>query len=252
MSTYEFSEAGVKYSTPDNQPIVLAWSTMKGVQKPLFSAHLRLRGREGVIPLPQNEQELKSFLLRFFSAWRDRDLDAAKKNAFDYVDSKKAFAKVQLVISVVFSLGLSFLLIGDSLEQRHCSQQLRLGTTPGFADIVKLKRKRAGHYILDLSLSVGGKTYLGQDQVISLVDYTPQPPIPVLYAKNDPGCFAIAKIENPAEADWAKRRFFTSYLFFFGLFFLVAGAWGTVTAAARLIEKRPATDAVCELFGFQL
>jgi hypothetical protein len=251
MNNYEISEAGVKYSGA-TIPVTLSWAKMRGIHKPLFSAQLRIRGGEGIIPVPTDAQDAKIFLQNFYRAWRERDSDAAKKNAFDYVDSKKGFAKVQLVVSLVFCLGLAFLLIGDSYQQRRCSQLLEQGSAPGLAEIVKLKRKRAGHYILDLSLTVGDKTYLGRDQIIATVDKTPETPLSVIYAKGDPSCFAIADSQNAASAEWAKRRFFTGYLFFFGLFFLVTGLWGVVTAVARLTEERPNKDEIIRLFGLQL
>lgn len=250
MQDFKISEAGL---TQEHSAVVLSWDGLRGIKKPLFSSRLKVLGREGALVLPENPKELEPLLRSFYSVWRTRDLSAAKKNAFDYVESGKSFAKVQLVVSVVFFLGFAYVLLNDSIRQAHCSGLLRASSQSAQAEILKFKKNHDGNYQLDLSFKTADGTIIkGKEQIITAVDQEPKGPLPVVYSSADASCWGLAKTNDVGQADWAKRRFFATYLFLFGICFAVAGISGTIMAIARLREKRPFTKEITELFQLEL
>ena len=175
----------------------------------------------------------------------------AKKAAFDYIDAQKGFIGIALAISLLFCFPLTVALFADSRQQVVCSAQLREGSTKGEMQVVKVKKKRKGHYILNLEFTTPeGAVIKGEDQIITLDETLIPKKLPVLYSPSQPSCWSLTANLGDSEPNWARRRYFAAFTFLFGIFFLSVGLVGTVWAVRRLIVKRPFVRELGEIFSF--
>lgn len=238
---YSFTEGGFEYKDPFGREKHFPFSARLRLSKTLWGKELFLRGPAGKVPFsPLGETERKALILEFFRRYRERNPEAAKKAAFDYIDGQRSFVGVALAVSLFFSAPLSLLLLSDSSQQFSCTEVLRKNSALSEMVVVQAKKKRKGHYILDLELTTPqGVTIRGRDQLITEDETKIPKTVPVVYSPEQPSCWSLTPNLAGTEPNWAKRRFFGTFTGLFGAFFLLASVVGAVWGLSLLFQKRP-------------
>lgn len=249
--TFSFEEAGLQIKTPGSRELHFPFSEKIKVNYSAWKSALELKGPDGHCSLAAlSSEEQKVLLLELFRRWKNQNHEAAKKSAFDYIDGQKGFVALAFGTSLVFCLPLALGLMSDSRGQFTCTTVLKENSVVGSMDVTKFKRKRKGHYILDLSFTApNGKVILGRDQLIIEDEAQIPKAVPVVYSPENPDCWSLTTDLKGSEVNWAKRRFFGYFTGMFGAFFLVTGIFGIAWSAARWIKPRPHKKEIAELFS---
>ncbi len=244
---YSFHEGAVLFRDPTGQTRSISFDQPLKARFSL-GGKIYFRGRDQ-IPVPSTDIGKKIFL-EIFSKWKLRDPEAAKKGAFDYVDGQKGFVGVALGVSLLLSLPMAAGLLSDSYEQYSCSQTLRQNSILSQMEVTKFRKKRTGHYILDLRFTTpDGKVINGHDQVITESEASIPKSVPVVYSPEKPQCWSLTPGMTGSEVNWAKRRYFAVFTLLFGSFFLAVGLTGLVWSLIRLLQRRPYTPELRQLFN---
>lgn len=238
---YSFTEGGLEYKDPFGREKVLSFSSRLRLRKSLWGAALSIRGPAGTIPLaPLNSSERQALVMEFFRRYRRQNPEVAKKSAFDYIEGQRSFAGVALAVSLFFSAPLATVLLADSREQFVCTDVLKRSSALSEMQVVKAKKKRKGHYILDLELTTPqGITIRGRDQLITEDETKIPKAVPVVYSPEQPSCWSLTPGLTGSEPNWAKRRFFGTFTALFGGFFLFSSLTGFFWGLGLLLQKRP-------------
>lgn len=249
---YSSTENEISYQNPMGKETKLSLDAPLRVKISWWAEQITFKGHGGKIPLSplSNENQHKIFI-QFFERWKSRSPDAAKKAAFDYIDGQKGFVPVAMAACLLISLPFSVGLLNDSREQMECTDVLRHSSALGEMQVVKFKKKRKGHYILNLQFTTPeGKEIIGTDQLITEDETTIPKSVPVVYSPENIKCWSLTPSLQGKEPNWAKRRYFATVTCLFGLFFMAISAYGLLWAIARWRQKRPYTSDLKKLFGF--
>lgn len=249
--TYSFRDNGFSFSSPAPREMYFPFDARLKLKHSSLTGALSLKGPEGSATLaPLSSAEQLSFLLELFRRWKAADPEAAKKAAFDYFDGQKGFVAVAFVASLFFSLPLAVGLLADSRNQFYCTSVLQKHSVVGSMDVTKFKKKRKGHYILDLAFTApNGAVIQGRDQVITTDETTIPKSVPVVYSPENPECWSLTPNLEGTEVNWAKRRYFGAFTLMFGTFFLVTSIWGIGWSIARWSRPRPFRRELAALFS---
>jgi hypothetical protein len=209
------------------------------------------RGNEGKFCLewlPENDR--KDFARKIFSAWAATAPDQAKKAAFDYKDSGRGMRGIAMAFTLLFCWPIATAFVADSFGQFRCTAELKQGGVLAQMEVTKFKRKRRGHYILDLAFTApNGMVITGRDQLITQEEASIPKSVPVVYSQRDPSCWSLTPNLQGSEVNWAKRKFFGTFTGLLGLSFFVIGfvslAWGFL----HFRRKRPYAKDLTEQFG---
>jgi hypothetical protein len=239
--TFTFLESGLQHADAQGKETQISFSEKIRLAHSPWTGKLSLKSGCTKIPLScLNPGEQRALLLEFLQRWKVRHPDAAKKAAFDYVDGQSGFVAVAFVASLFFALPLAVGLLADSRNQFSCTKILQENHQVGAMDVVKFKKKRKGHYILDLEFTApDGTKITGRDQVITQDETTIPKTVPVVYSPEKPACWSLTPNLSGTEVNWAKRRYFGAFTLLFGTFFLVISLYGIFWALARWSRKRP-------------
>lgn len=255
--TFTFPGDSIRHRHPAGREVELGFSRLRLRFSP-WSGDLFLRGPNGKISLSSLEPaQQRELLLELFRRWKIVDAEAAKKAAFDYVDGQRQFLPMAFIVSLCFSLPLSVALLNDSREQRYCTAVLQNGSTLGTMDVTKFKKKRKGHYILQLRfVAPNGAEILGQDQLIlgkegldEEIEARIPKTVPVVYSPTEPKCWSLTPNLEGTEVNWAKRRFFAAFSALFGGFFLITALLGLAWPVLSWMRKRPHRAEIAQAFS---
>lgn len=248
---YSFLESGLQVKSPDGREQNFPFERRLKLRHSSWTGNLFLKGPDGTAPLsPLSEAEKKELVLEFFRRWKAADPEVAKKSAFDYIDGQKGFVALAFTISLLFSLPLAVGLLADSKDQFTCTLELQRNSVVGSMDVEKFKRKRKGHYILDLAFTApDGTKIVGRDQLIVSDETNIPKTVPVVYSPNNPRCWSLTPNLEGTEVNWAKRRFFGYFAAMFGTFFLVSAFYGLAWSVSRWIRPRPFKAELAKLFS---
>jgi hypothetical protein len=214
-----------------------------------YSKKIRIKGSKGSVNLEFSKEELSSFALDFFQRWKRVQPELAKKAAFDYIDGQKGFVSVAFFLSVFFAFPLTVGFLADSQNQFYCTKVLQQNAAVGEMQVVKYKKKRKGHYILDLAFTApNGSVITGRDQVITPDETKIPKSVPVVFSPEQPSCWSLTPNLEGSEVNWAKRRYFGSFTLMFGLFFLASSLYGLIWSAPRLFRKKPLLQELAKEF----
>lgn len=249
--TYSFTEAGLLATLPDSRELQLSFDSNLKLRHSGWTGALFLKGPGGKVPLsPLSEQEQMALLTEFFQRWKNRHPDEAKKAAFDYADAQKGFVGVAFVACLFFSLPMAVGLLADSREQFYCTSVLQKSSVVGQMDVTKFKRKRKGHYILDLAFTApDGSVITGKDQLITNDETSIPKSVPVVYSPENPRCWSLTPNLSGTEVNWAKRRYFGAFTGMFGVFFLAVSLYGLSWSILRWTRKRPFKKEIAGMFS---
>ncbi len=239
------------YHDPLGQERNLAWNTLTGLKKSVFSRNLSITGREGSIPLGfLTTAEQDDLLIRLFEMWRSRNPHAAKKNAFDFIDHQRGFAWLMLFMSSCFFLPLGYIMLQDSVSQWDCNRLLQKNAQWTTAQVTETKKKRKGHYVLSLEFNVDGSAIKAADQFFTqTAEATPPTSLPILYSPEQPSCWILSKPDEAIpQAHWQKRKFFATYLSLLGVLLGSIGLSGLAWSLFRFAEKNPHKEKIQALF----
>ncbi len=245
-------EGGILYRDALGVERGIAWDELEGVKKSVFSRNVYLRGKNGSIPLrflPEEKQ--RDVIRQLYTMWRTRDDEAAKKNAFDFVDHNRGFAWVAFFMSVFFFLPVGTVQLQDSISQWRCNRLLRQESAWTEATVTKAKKKKEnGQYFITFNFTVDGQQVDANDQYFTTKDADVVPAaIPVLYSPSKPTCWILGSADHKPQ--WEKRRFFSTYVAMFGFVLAAIGLVGFLWSIFRFREKNPYAAAVRELFQFR-
>jgi hypothetical protein len=249
--TYSFLETGLQATLPDSREINLSFDSKLKLRHSSWTGMLSVRGPGGSVPLsPLSAEEQRAFLSEFFRRWKMRHPEEAKKAAFDYADAQKGFVGVAFVACVFFSLPLAAGLLADSRKQFFCTTVLQKDSVVGQMDVTSFKRKRKGHYILELAFTApNGTVITGNDQVITSDETSIPKSVPVVYSPENPQCWSLTPNLAGTEVNWAKRRYFGTFTGMFGLFFLAVSLYGISWSILRWVRKRPFREEIAAQFS---
>lgn len=249
--TYSFEEAGFFRRNPGGRDLFFPFSEKTKVHYSSFRGQLSFKGPGGRASFAElSREEQSALLLEFFRRWKSQTPDTAKKAAFDYLDGQKGFVALAFGVSLLFALPLAAGLLADSRNQFSCTKVLQENSTVGAMDVTKFKRKRKGHYILDLAFTApNGAQILGRDQLIVQDEAQIPKSVPVVYSPERPDCWSLTTNLTGSDVNWAKRRFFGYFTAMFGTFFLLTGLYGIAWAASRWIKPRPFKKELAQLFS---
>ncbi len=251
---YSFQEPGWQYRDLYGREIIFPFDAKLKVRHSPWTGKLSIRGPYGKASLePLPEADRKKFLLDFFTRWRMQEPELARKAAFDYLDSQGGFVGVAFFSTLLFSLPMAVALLNDSFAQRACTRLLQREAVVGEMQVTKQKRKRKGHYLLNLAFTApNGTQILGQDQFIAGEDREIPKTVPVIYAPSRPECWTLSKDLTGTDVNWAKRRVFVLVSLLFGIFFLAISLAGLAWSVARWWRKVPYRDEIKHLFQLQV
>ncbi len=245
---YSFQESGLRFTSADVEKFLPFNAKIKLCHSSLSGA-LSLKGPGVRIPLDLPLAEQQEVLLEFFRRWKARQPEEAKKSAFDYVDGQKGFVAVAFVSSALFCLPLAVGLLADSRNQFVCTKVLQEHSVLSSMDVVKFKKKRKGHYILDLEFTApNGVKIQGRDQVITTDETSIPRTVPVVYSPERPECWSLTPNLEGESVNWAKRRFFGTFTLLFGAFFLFVSLYGMGWSVSRWMRPRPFKAELKQLF----
>jgi len=237
---YSFVEGGLIYRDSFSRESLLSFDEGVKLKFSVWTKALSLKGSTKVPLDPLKPGEQRALLLEFFQRWKQRNPEAARKAAFDYCDGQKGFAPVAFIAATFFALPFAIGLLADSRNQFTCTQVLQHSSQMGEMDVVKFKRKRKGHYILDLAFTApNGQVILGKDQLITKDETSIPKKVPVVFSPENPNCWSLTPNLSGTEINWAKRRYFGSFTLLFGLFFLTTSLWGISWSILKGLRKRP-------------
>lgn len=241
---YSFSEGSFDYKDPFGRETRLPFSAKLSLRLSSLTGRLSVKGPGIRVPLAAlQEGERRSVVLELFRRYRAQNPDAAKKAAYDHIEAQKSFVAVALLVSVFFTAPLSVVLLKDSREQFHCTRVLQGQSQLGDMQVVKAKKKRKGHYILDLEfVTPDGFKIQGRDQIITQDETTIPKSVPVVYSPAEPSCWSLTPGLTGKEPNWAKRRFFGAFTMLFGGFFLLVSLYGIGWGLLRWRQKRPYSE----------
>jgi hypothetical protein len=255
---YSFREDAFLYRAPSGREREFPFSESMKIKFSPYTGRLAIRGPQGTAPLaPLATDEEKALVLEFFRRWKIKNIDDAKKAAFDYTDGQRQFLPIALGASLLVGLPVAAGLFSDSYGQYTCTTQLRNGSVHGSMNVTKFRKKRKGHYTLELNFTTpSGKTIKGFDQLImnngmeeAEMEKSIPKTVPVIYAQENPECWSLPATPSAAEPNWAQRRYFTAFPAMFGMVFLVISTWGLAWSAMSLIRRRrPFSSEINELF----
>lgn len=239
--TFSFVEAGLHHKDAYGKEVEISFSDRVKIHHSSWTGKLSLKRPGAKVCLSSlTSGEQRAVILEFLQRWRVRYPDAAKKAAFDYVDAQSGFTVVAFVSCLFFSLPLAVGLLADSQNQFSCSKVLHEHSQVGSMDVVKFKKKRKGHYILDLAFTApDGTKVIGQDQVITLDETTIPKTVPVIFSPENPKCWSLTPNLTGTEVNWARRRYFGAFTLLFGSFFLLVSLYGLGWSLMRFLRKRP-------------
>lgn len=250
---FRFEDQGVTLQDAFSKEITFSFLEPINVRYLPYRKRIRLGARSGyaVLDFPDGSEE--RFLQEFFERWKKIQPDLAKKSAFDYVDGQKGFVSVAFFLSLFFALPLSVGFLADSQNQFYCTEVLRQSAILDEMQVTKFKKKRKGHYILDLELkTASGVVIQGKDQVITQDETQIPKSVPVLYSPDKPECWSLTPDLKGHEINWAKRRYFGSFTLLFGGFFLYVALYGLIWSSPRLFGKRPYKKTLSDLFSLSI
>lgn len=235
---FSFHEGGVEYSHAGHKKIVSFDTPLRLVFS--WRGNLSLQGKDQ-IPLflmPKDQQQ--KFLLDICNAWMKRNPEAAKKALFDYTDAQKGFVGIALGVSLFLCLPMAIGFLNDSREQYQCAKELHQSSANGVMNVIKVKKKRKGHYLLELQFTTpSGEIIRGTDQAITEDETAIPKEIPVVYSPSHPKCWSLTRSLEGHEPNWAKMRYFSAFTLLFGSFFLFVSLFGATWSGSRFIRKRP-------------
>jgi hypothetical protein len=237
---FRFEDQGLTVVDPFSKEIHFSFLEQLKFRHHPYSQKFSLRGSKGKVILEFSEEEISSFTLDFFQRWRRVQHELAKKAAFDYIDGQKGFVSVAFFLSLFFGLPLAVGFLADSQNQFYCTKVLQQNAAVGEMQVTKFKKKRKGHYILDLSFTApNGTVITGKDQLITTDETKIPKSVPVVFSSEQPSCWSLTPNLVGSEVNWAKRRYFGSFTLMFGLFFLISSIYGLIWSAPRLFRKKP-------------
>lgn len=250
---FRFEDQGVTFQDAFSKEMHFSFLEPIRVRYLPYRKRIRFGGKAGYAVLDLAAPSEENFLQDFFERWKKVQPDLAKKSAFDYVDGQKGFVSVAFFLSIFFALPLSVGLLADSQNQFHCTEVLRQGAILDEMQVTKFKKKRKGHYILDLELkTASGVVIRGKDQVITKDETQIPKSVPVLYSPDKPQCWSLTPDLKGHEINWAKRRYFGAFTLLFGGFFLYVAIYGLFWSAPRLFGKRPHKKSLSDLFSLSI
>jgi hypothetical protein len=248
--SYSFTETGLQVSCPDSRDLSFPFSQALKLRHSTWTGALSLKGPGGSVPLsPLSTEERQALVLEFFRRWKSVSPESAKKAAFDYLDGQKGFVAVAFTVSLLFCLPLSVALLSDSWEQLSCTRVLQQESVVGEMEVVKAKKKRKNHYILDLEfVAPDGSVQRGKDQLLTEDESAVPKTVPVVYSPKNPACWSLTPNFEGTEPNWARRRFFGAFTLLFGAFFLGSALLGTSWSLGRWLRPRPFRKEISEIF----
>lgn len=254
--TVSVEETGVRCRTAIGKEIHLSWAGLRGLRKSVFGDQPKIQGREGSISLGSIASEDRAKLVStFFSQWKARNLESARKNAFDYLDHNKGFAWVMLLSAFFFFFPVAGILLNEAREIRNCTAALQSDGQWVDVPVVREKKQRVGHWSIWIATEFQGTKIEGTDNYFTRTpEQVPPKTIPVLISPSNPACWTITSSQGERVADWPKRRFFLSYIALFGGALLSMGLVGFVWSIGRLRQKtlfRSEVEAVFPQLGNQ-
>jgi len=249
-TTYSFEEAGFLRRDAAGRDLFVPFGENTKIRYSFFG-QLSLKGPYGRASLADlSQEEQGAILLEFLRRWKSQSPDSAKKAAFDYLDGQKGFVALAFGVSLLFALPLAAGLLADSRNQFSCTKVLQESSVVGQMDVTKFKRKRKGHYILDLAFTApDGTKILGRDQLIVADEAQIPKSVPVVYSPDQPGCWSLTTNLTGSDVNWAKRRFFGYFTAMFGTFFLLSGLYGIAWAGSRWLKPRPFKKEIAQIFA---
>jgi hypothetical protein len=248
---FRFEDQGITFTDRYAKEIHFSFLEPVKLRYLPYRQTIRFSGEKGYAVLALPEAERSSLVLEFFRRWKKVQPDLAKKAAFDYVDGQKGFVSLAFFLSVFFTLPLSIGFLADSKSQFYCTEVLRQAAVLDQMQVVKFKKKRKGHYILDLELKTpGGFVIQGKDQLITKDETQIPKQVPVLYAPENPSCWSLTPDLKGTEINWAKRRYFGTFTLLFGSFFLYVTLYGFLWSSPRLFGRKPLKKEIADEFGF--
>ena len=246
-------EGGVLYRDSLGVERNLSWSNLVGLKRSVLTQKISVVGKEGSVSLAfLSTEQQKLFIAQLYGMWRVRNLDAAKKNAFDFVDHQRGFSWLMFFMSSCFFLPVGYVMLQDSFGQWQCSKLLHSESQWTTAQVVKTKKKRKGHHILTLEFEVNGQKIHAMDQFFPKEENAvPPTSMPVLYSPQKASCWILAKPDEATPlAHWQKRKFFTTYLSMFGFVLSLTGLLGLAWSLLRFLDKNPHRSDVKDIFQF--
>jgi hypothetical protein len=247
---YSFTEGSFEYKDPFGRETSISFSEKIKLRTNAWGSSLWIRASRANVPLTALEKtEQGSVVLELLRRYRRVNPDAAKKSAFDYIEAQKSFVAVAFAVSLFFCAPLAVVLLKDSREQFHCTESLKAQSMLGEMQVVKAKKKRKGHYILNLEfVTPSGFKIIGRDQIITDNETTIPKTVPVVYAPSEPSCWSLTPDLVGKEPNWAKRRFFGAFTMMFGGFFLFTAFFGLAWSILRWFQRRPFAEEIRKEF----
>lgn len=246
--TTSFQEGGLTIKDSHQREFYFSFTEPLRFGIHLFSPLFRFKCGRQRVSLPVDDTS-KALSLEFFTRWKKIAPETAKKAAFDYIDGQRGFVPVAFLVSLFFCLPLTIALLNDSRNQSLCTIELEKNSVLGEMQVTKFKKKRKGHYILNMEFTApNGTKILGQDQLITQDEATIPKTVPVVYSPEKPSCWSLTPDLVGKEPNWAKRRYFAAFTLMFGTFFLIVTILGLTWSIRRYFQKRPLTRELQELF----
>ncbi|HEY8279848.1 MAG TPA: hypothetical protein VIH99_09505 [Bdellovibrionota bacterium] len=219
-----------------------------------WTGELRIkRGRISASLSPLSAGQLKEFLPEFFRHWNQAAPESAQKAAFDYVDAQRGFVPLAFAVCLLFTLPVSVALLADSHQQFSCTRLLRESSVPGAIDVKKATKKDSRTYKVKLEFTAPNGQLIRAEDLVTTKDEKDIPKsFPILYSPEHPECWSLTKDLDSHEINWAKRRYFATFAFLFGMFFLGLTLLGLAWATIKRLKPRPFASEIQEQFGLQL
>lgn len=232
-----------------------SWEDVDGIHFSFLLRHPFLKLKNGKkLALPRDPKALDEFALSFYRNWKNKSSEKVRKNAFDYVEPQKSTAYLLFVISTFFFMLLAFLLFQESYVQNSCSQALKASSQTSVAEILKLKKKKKGNFLVHIRFqTVDGQEFTGERLTNQIYAPGKDPQLfSVTYAKTAPHCWVLNEDILFPKINWFHREYNVLFNFLVGLVFFVAGVLGTISVIQRFREKRNNTKPIKDLFSLNI
>lgn len=223
----------------------------------ISSKHLKLIYANGKSEI-KNIQEFNSQSIKeLFLDWKISNKEAAKKNAFDYINNDRTLLLVLFFLNLFILGGISLIFLVDGINTIHCNRLLTSDSSRLLdADILKIHKNRKANIIWTLKgttetgiIIEGKRTAVNPEAAIHSPGHlTSQATI--IYSTQDISCWDLSLEFGKNKLPIAQREFLERYTIGFGSFFVVLWAIIGIHLGKKIFIRKPFLTEITEIYPF--